>query len=93
MPGLDARSIDVCILTCLRILSSYSEALSKRAKGAGFFKTLLLRRIGSTLYSGQRTVDKLLSEWAGAAGDEQEFSAFLEDEDDMDELSVVVGQT
>ena len=23
MPGLDARSIDVCILTCLRILSSY----------------------------------------------------------------------
>ncbi|MCW7554032.1 helicase-related protein [Endozoicomonas gorgoniicola] len=66
----------------------FSEALSKRAKGAGFFKTLLLRRIGSTLYSGQRTVDKLLSEWAGAAGDEQEFSAFLEDEDDMDELSV-----
>ena len=65
----------------------FSEALSKRAKGAGFFKTLLLRRIGSTLYSGQRTVEKLLNEW-GNAGDEQEFSSFLEDEDDIDNLPI-----
>jgi hypothetical protein len=33
---------------------------SKRARGGGFLKTLLLRRVGSTLYAGKRTSETLL---------------------------------
>ena len=66
----------------------FSEALSQRAKGAGFFKTLLLRRIGSTLYAGQRTVEKLLNEWGRSSNEAAEFSAFIEDEDDADDRPV-----
>ncbi|PJE79051.1 RNA polymerase-associated protein RapA [invertebrate metagenome] len=82
--GRDSIPLPLYFQKAYEKAEEFSEALSKRAKGAGFFKTLLLRRIGSTLYSGQRTVDKLLNEWAGASGDEQEFSAFLEDEDDVE---------
>ncbi|WP_257264622.1 helicase-related protein [Endozoicomonas sp. ONNA2] len=64
----------------------FCELLGKRAKGAGFFKTLLLRRIGSTMYAGQRTVEKLLNEWAGDTP-EQEVAGMVEDEDDSVELS------
>nr|WP_257280529.1 MULTISPECIES: hypothetical protein [unclassified Endozoicomonas] len=83
----DSISLPLYFQKAYEKAEEFSEALSKRAKGAGFFKTLLLRRIGSTLYAGQRTVDKLLSEWAGS-GDEQDFSACLEDEDDVENLSI-----
>lgn len=56
----------------------FCTVLSKRVKGAGFFKTLLLRRIGSTMYAGQRTVDKLLNEWSTVPSEE----LVSEDEDD-----------
>lgn len=38
----------------------FSELLQKRVRGAGFFKTLLLRRLGSSMESGRRTILKLL---------------------------------
>ena len=62
---------------------AFCEALASRTRGAGFFKTLLLRRIGSTLYAGQRTVEKLLNEWGNGNG-EQDLSLLVEDEDDSD---------
>ncbi|WP_448216242.1 hypothetical protein [Endozoicomonas sp. 2B-B] len=83
----DSISLPLYFQKAYEKAEEFSEALSKRAKGAGFFKTLLLRRIGSTLYAGQRTMDKLLSEWADS-GDEQDFSACLEDEDDVENLSI-----
>jgi len=53
----------------------FSRLLQQRVKGAGFFKTLLLRRLGSSMEAGRRTLTKLL----GADLD------FLDDEVD-DEL-------
>jgi len=50
------------------LLEAYQEAeafsllIQKRAPGAGFFKTLLLRRLGSSMEAGRRTVGKLLGE-------------------------------
>jgi hypothetical protein len=38
----------------------FSELLKQRVQGAGFFKTLLLRRLGSSIEAGRRTVRKLL---------------------------------
>lgn len=62
---------------------AYSEAehfchmLQQRVRGAGFFKTLLLRRLGSSMEAGRRTVLKLL-------GRDYE-SVQEEEEDDIEE--------
>ncbi len=59
----------------------FCRLLQQRVKGAGFFKTLLLRRLGSSMEAGRKTVLKLL----GSAPDE------LSDEDD-DDAEDEVGQ-
>jgi hypothetical protein len=56
----------------------FSMLLQQRVKGAGFFKTLLLRRLGSSMEAGRRTVKKLL-------GEEPETKDDDEDEDDAEE--------
>ncbi len=55
---------------------TFSLLLQQRVKGAGFFKTLLLRRLGSSMEAGRRTIGKLL---AGAPD-------VTDDEDDEDEV-------
>lgn len=55
----------------------FSELLQKRMRGAGFFKALLLRRLGSSMEAGRNTVGKLLGVSPGSVEDE--------DEDDADE--------
>lgn len=63
----------------------FSRLLQQRVKGAGFFKTLLLRRMGSSMEAGRRTVAKLLGEEPDATDDE--------DEDDAEEeVPVQVGR-
>jgi len=56
---------------------AFSLLLQQRVRGAGFFKTLLLRRLGSSMEAGRRTVSKLLGEEIDTPDDE--------DEDDTDE--------
>lgn len=57
---------------------AYQEAeafcllLQARVRGAGFFKTLLLRRLGSSMEAGRRTVRKLLGEEPDVPDDEEE---------------------
>lgn len=54
---------------------AFSQLLQQRMKGAGFFKTLLLRRLGSSMEAGRRTVARLLGEEPDAADDEDEDDA------------------
>jgi len=46
---------------------SYAEEfcalLQSRVKSAGFFKTLLLKRVGSTIIAGKNTAEKMLAKW------------------------------
>jgi hypothetical protein len=58
----------------------FCSLLSQRVKGAGFLKTLLLRRIGSTIYAGRQTTEKMLNEW----GNEENIvnATLFEEEDD-----------
>ena len=60
---------------------NFSQLLQQRVKGAGFFKTLLLRRMGSSMEAGRRTVAKLLGETPDDLNDE------LEEEDEAEETS------
>ncbi|MBW8328697.1 MAG: DEAD/DEAH box helicase family protein [Thiobacillus sp.] len=65
----------------------FCRLLGQRVRGAGFLKTLLLRRMGSSIYAGKRTTEKMLSTWgtgALVAGRDEE-----EDEDDgLDNVNV-----
>jgi hypothetical protein len=63
---------------------AFSQLLQQRVKGAGFFKTLLLRRLGSSMEAGRRTISRLLGE--------EPDTPELEDEDDAeDEIAPQVG--
>ena len=63
----------------------FSRLLQQRVKGAGFFKTLLLRRMGSSMEAGRRTVAKLLGDAPDTLDDE-------DDDDTEEEVTVQVGR-
>ncbi|MCP5417449.1 MAG: DEAD/DEAH box helicase family protein [Chromatiaceae bacterium] len=63
----------------------FSQLLQKRVRGAGFFKTLLLRRLGSSMEAGRRTVSKLL-------GDEPDIPDDEDEDDAEEELPPQVGR-
>ena len=55
---------------------AFSLLLQQRVpKGGGFFKTLLLRRLGSSMEAGRRTIRKLLGEEPDTPDDEEEDDA------------------
>jgi hypothetical protein len=54
---------------------NFSQLLQQRVRGAGFFKTLLLRRLGSSMEAGRRTIAKLLGEEPDIVDDEDEDDA------------------
>ena len=76
----DAIPLPPYLNDAYRAAESFCSLLSQRAKGAGFLKTLLLRRIGSTIYAGRQTTEKMLAEW----GDESQIvnAALFEEDDD-----------
>lgn len=63
---------------------NFSQLLQKRVRGAGFFKTLLLRRLGSSMEAGRRTISRLLE------GDVEPLDE--EDEEVEDEFPVGPGR-
>ncbi len=63
-----------------RAAEEFCNLLSKRVRGAGFLKTLLLRRIGSTIYAGRQTTEKMLNKWG--TEDSIVNGALFEEEDD-----------
>lgn len=63
----------------------FSLLLQQRVKGAGFFKTLLLRRLGSSMEAGRRTIGKLLVGEVESPDDD-------EDEDDAEDDVSAVGR-
>jgi len=64
---------------------TFSQLLQQRVRGAGFFKTLLLRRLGSSMEAGRRTISKLL-------GHESELTDDEDDDDAEEDLPTQVGR-
>ena len=50
----------------------FCEDLGHRMKAAGFLKTLLLRRVGSSIFSGMETAKRMLISWDDAVITEEE---------------------
>jgi len=61
------------------LAEEFCQLLGSRMRGAGFLKTLLLRRVGSTIYAGMNTAKNMLDDWED-----------IEEEDDSDEEVVEV---
>lgn len=74
------------------LLEAYQEAeafsllLQQRVRGAGFFKTLLLRRLGSSMEAGRLTVSRLLTPASEITSGEED------EEDEEEELPQPVGR-
>jgi superfamily II DNA or RNA helicase len=67
----DAIPLDGYFGESYRLAEEFCQLLAKRMKSGGFLKTLLLRRIGSTLYAGQNTAQKMLNEWEQVEEDDE----------------------
>ncbi len=65
------------------IAEEFCDMLSSRVKGGGFMSTLLLKRIGSTMYAGENTAKKMLA-WT-AEGKDRLRSLYEELAEDDDE--------
>ncbi|NDD31739.1 MAG: helicase SNF2, partial [Proteobacteria bacterium] len=59
----------------------FCRTLGGRVKGAGFLKTLLLRRVGSSIRAGEITAQKMLDSWESVVEDSDE-------DDDEPDLAV-----
>ena len=62
------------------IAEDFCKLLSKRVRGAGFLKTLLLRRVGSTIYAGMNTASSMLGTWETVEDDEEDDEGQLDRE-------------
>ena len=59
----DAIRLPPYLREAYELAEEFCEKLGERMKAAGFLKTLLLRRVGSSIHAGLRTAEKLLAEW------------------------------
>lgn len=66
----EAISLPIYLQEAYGYAEEFSKLLSKRVKGGGFIKTLLLKRVGSTMIAGESTAKKML-QW-GVIADEEE---------------------
>ncbi len=69
------------------IAEHFCQELGRRMLGAGFLKTLLLRRVGSSIAAGRATADKMLRSW-----EDVDTPEYDEDEDLKGEEEDVVQQ-
>lgn len=66
----EAIALPLYLQEAYNYAEEFSKLLSKRVKGGGFIKTLLLKRVGSTMMAGKSTARKML-QW-GIATDEED---------------------
>lgn len=64
------------------LAEEFCKLLSGRMKGTGFLKTLLLRRMGSTIVAGRNTAQRMLSTWTDISEPE-------EDEDEIEAANML----
>ncbi|MBF8982614.1 DEAD/DEAH box helicase family protein [Lutibacter sp. B2] len=66
----EAISLPLYLQEAYLYAEEFSKLLSQRVKGGGFIKTLLLKRVGSTMIAGESTAKKML-QW-GVIADEED---------------------
>jgi hypothetical protein len=59
----------------------FCHALAQRLRSSGMLKTLLLRRLGSTIDAGMKTAERLLSGWVAPEEEDDDDDNTVNDED------------
>jgi hypothetical protein len=70
----------------------FCELLQKRVKGGGFLKTLLLKRVGSTMVAGRNTAEKMLSNWSEVTEEDYEEEDAGEEKALQSEIKNITGE-
>lgn len=73
--GEDAREaiqLSPYLRDAYQVAEEFCAAVARRVPAAGFLKTLLLRRVGSTVEAGLNTARKMLRDWTGVAADDDD---------------------
>ena len=78
----DALELSGYMAQAYGIAEEFCDMLSERVKSGGFMSTLLLKRIGSTMFAGENTAKKMLA-WT-SAGQDRLRSIYEEFEDEGD---------
>gem|GEM_PF-1081328 len=66
----DAIKLPPYLQDAFDLAEKFCDLLKERIQAAGFIKTLLLRRMGSTIYAGKVTVERMLDGWGGVEEEE-----------------------
>ncbi|MDX2005589.1 MAG: phospholipase D-like domain-containing anti-phage protein [Meiothermus sp.] len=77
----DAVSLPSYLKEAYDLAEEFCRLLQQRLPSGGFLKTLLLRRIGSSVFAGMQTVQKMLSSW-------QTLPETVEDDEAEDDESI-----
>lgn len=67
----EAIQLTPYLLDAYNLAEEFCAAVAHRAPSSGFLKTLLLRRVGSTIEAGIKTATKMLDNW-GQVGEDEE---------------------
>lgn len=67
----ESINLPIYLQEAYQLAEEFCKILGQRMKGSGFLKTLLLRRVGSSIYAGLSTAEKILESW-GYVEDEEE---------------------
>lgn len=80
----DAIPLPPYLQDAFNYAESFCDQLSKRMKSGGFLKTLLLRRVGSSIYAGRKTAESLLGDWRDVPEEEEDDEHQDRDQDAFD---------
>ena len=72
----DSVRLPIYLRQAYELAEDFCAILGQRIKGAGFMKTLLLRRVGSSINAGMITAQRMLDNWAAID---------VEEDDEIDE--------
>ncbi|MCC5786920.1 MAG: DEAD/DEAH box helicase family protein [Phycisphaerales bacterium] len=76
----DAIKLPPYLKDAYETAEAFCRELGSRVKGAGFLRTLLLRRVGSTIAAGKSTAEQMLGSWRDL--DQLQLGREAEDESD-----------
>lgn len=68
----DAVNLSVYLKVAYEKAEEFCEILGKRMQASGFLKTLLLRRMGSSIEAGRKTAERMLANWTDLNVDEDD---------------------
>lgn len=68
----EAINLPIYLQDAYRLAEEFCRILGQRMKSSGFLKTLLLRRVGSSIYAGLSTAEKILDSWRQVEDEEDE---------------------